>query len=212
VYKGGGRSKQFYSRVDENLAEDLTRIGNYNSREDKDTYIGILREVLKCFGCGVIESLEYTMKHYIKQTNGEICNDNREDWEKQAVQQMVSHNNYAERPFAVVKTFARIYPSLSLRNVSHLTHSLVNGTHCCAETFGRRIAEIALTAHPKLKAAINTLCSVRRKYLGAVTRQVRAAQHTDKASQVQYRKDKAIIKYNALVQQQATMITLAGTS
>ena len=213
VYKGGGRSKKFYSRVDDNLAEDLTRIGNFKSREDKDKYVGILREVLKCFGCGVIESLEYTMKNYIKQTNGELCNDKREDWEKQAVQQMVSHNNYAERPFAVVKAFARMYPSLSLRNLSHLTHSLVNGTHCCAETFGRRnkaipvtrrIAGIALTAHPKLKAAVNTLCSVRRKSLGAVTRQVRAAQQTDKASQVQYRKDKAIIKYNALIQQQAT--------
>jgi hypothetical protein len=213
VYKGGGRSKHFYSRVDENLAEDLTRIGNFNDREDKQTYIGILREVLKCFGCGVIESLEYTMKHYIKQTNGALCNDNREEWEKQAVQQMVSHNNYAERPFAVVKAFARMYPSLSLQNLSHLTHSLVNGTHCCAETFGkrnkdlpvtRRLAGIALTAHPKLKDAVNTLCSVRRKSLGAVTRLVRAAQHTDKASQVQYRKDKAIIKYNALIKQQAT--------
>jgi hypothetical protein len=103
VYKGGGRSKLFYSRVDDNLVDDLARICNYNTREDKDTYVGILREVLNCFGCGIIDSLEYTMKHYIKQTNGELCNDKREDWEKEAVKQMVSHNNYAERPFAVVK-------------------------------------------------------------------------------------------------------------
>ncbi len=214
MYKGGGRSKKFYSRVDANLDDDLARIGNFSLREDKDTYTGILREVLKCFGCGIIDSLEFTMKHYyIKQTGGELCNDNREAWENEAVSHMVSHNNYAERPFAVVKAFARMYPSLSLRNLSHLTHSLVNGTHRCADTFGRRnkadplttrLAGIALTAHPALKSAVNTLCSVRRKTVGVVTLQVRAAQNMDKEAQVMHRKQSAKNKYNALIKQQAT--------
>jgi hypothetical protein len=45
VYKGGGRSKKFYSRVDANLDEDLARIGIYSQRADKDSYTEILREV-----------------------------------------------------------------------------------------------------------------------------------------------------------------------
>jgi hypothetical protein len=213
VYKGGGRSKQFYSRVDANLAVDLARIDNFNLRDDNAAYTEILREVLKCFGCGIIDSLEYTMKHYIKQTGGKLCNDNREEWENDAIAHMVSHNNYAERPFAVVKAFARMYPSLSLRNLSHLTHSLVNGTHRCADTFGRRnkadpvttrLAGIALTAHPALKSAVNTICSVRRKTLGVVTIQFRAAQNMDKKAQVKHRKTSAKLKYAALIKQQAT--------
>ena len=65
--------------------EDLDRIRNYTTREDNQKYCGILRAVLKCFGFGIIESLEYTMKHYIKQTSGILCNDNREVWEQDAV-------------------------------------------------------------------------------------------------------------------------------
>jgi hypothetical protein len=61
-----------------------------------------------------------------------MCNNMREEWEIKAVELMVSHNNFAERPFAVVKALARIYPALSLRNLSQLTHSIVNGTHRCA--------------------------------------------------------------------------------
>jgi hypothetical protein len=154
------------------------------------------------------------MKHYIKQTSGILCNDNREVWEQDAVKKMVSHNNYAERPFAVVKAFARMYPSLSLRNLSALTHSIINGTHRCAEKFGKRnalepvttrIAGIALTAHPNLKRAVNLLCSVRPKSLGAVTIQLRKAHKQDKKAHIANRKAKAILKYKALIRQQAAI-------
>jgi hypothetical protein len=138
VYKGRGRSKKFYSQVDGNLKDDLTRIKNFLDRDDSLKYCKILRDVFKCFGYGIIDSLEYTMKHYIKQTNGALANDKRDEWEKEAVQHMVSHNNYAERPFAVVKALSRMYPSLSLQNLSQLTHSIVNGTHRCADTYGQR--------------------------------------------------------------------------
>ena len=157
---------EIYNRVDVNLAEDLQRIRNYALREDSIQYCAIRREVLGCFGKGIIESLSYTMKHYLKQTDGRLSNDKREPWEKEATKHMVAHNNYAERPFAVVKAFARMYPSLSLRNLSHLTHSLINGTHRCAEASGTihlgdehksRVAGIALTAHPALRNAVNTI-------------------------------------------------------
>jgi hypothetical protein len=52
--------------VDANLQDDLTRIKNFLDREDSIKYCKILSDVLKCFGYGIIDSLEYTMKHYIK--------------------------------------------------------------------------------------------------------------------------------------------------
>jgi hypothetical protein len=179
VYKRGGRSKKFYSRVDADLSDDLLRLCNYALREDSHTYLGILRDVLRCFGEGIIDSLAFTMKHYIKQTDGSLCNEKRDGWEKEAIKHMVAHNNFAERPFAVVKALSRMYPSLSLRNLSHLTHSIVNGTHRCAEAFGKKSsmdpatthsAGIALTANLALRQAVNRVCSVRRKTIGAVTR------------------------------------------
>jgi hypothetical protein len=126
---------------------------------------------------------------------------------------MISHNNFAERPFAVVKALARMYPSLSLRNLSQLTHSIVNGTHRCAETYCRRdemelgntrLAGIALTANPVLRKAVNILCSVRRKSIGAVTKICRDAHNLDTVAYILNRKAKALAKYNALVKQQAT--------
>jgi hypothetical protein len=99
-----------------------------------------------------------------------------------------------------------MYPSLSLRNLSQLTHSIVNGTHRCAETYGRRdelelgttrLAGIGLTANPELRKAVNILCSVRRKSIGAVTKICRDAHNLDTVAHI-------LAKYNALVKQQAT--------
>ena len=126
IFKTKGRSRKFYEKVDLNLKEDLQRLNNFNTREDSEKYCGLLRKVLKCFGMGIIESLEYTMKNYIRQTDGKLANDKREAWEIKAVNKMVCHNNHAERPFAVLKALAQMYPSLSLRNLSRLVHSLVN--------------------------------------------------------------------------------------
>ena len=125
---------------------------------------------------------------------------------------MVCHNNHAERPFAVLKAYAKLYPSLSLSNLAHLVHSLVNGTHRCAEIFGTRkkgegvcarLPGIALTAHPEVKAAVNTLCSVRRKTVGEVTRQHREAYRMDKYDQIMTRKRKTTEKFDANVAKQA---------
>jgi hypothetical protein len=169
--------------------------------------------VLRCFGAGIIDSLSFTVKHYIKQTDGNLSNDKREEWEMAAVKNMVAHNNFVERPFAVVKAFARMYPSLSLQNLSHLTHSIVNGTHRCAEALSlenpagpgsTRLAGIALTASTALRKAVNDVCSVRRKSIGSVTRLCREAHKMDTTAQVTHRKEKAVTKYKALIKQQAT--------
>ena len=148
------------------------------------------------------------MKHYIKQTDGNLSNDKREEWEMAAVKDMVAHNNFAERPFAVVKAFARMYPSLSLQNLSHLTHSIVNGTHRCAEALSlensagpgaTRLAGIALSASTALQKTVNAVCSVRRKSIGSVTRLCREAHKVDTTTQVTHRKEKAVTKYKALI-------------
>jgi hypothetical protein len=53
------------------------------------------------------------MKNYLRQTDGIYANNKREPWELNSVKKMVCHNNHAERPFAVLKAFAKMYPSLS---------------------------------------------------------------------------------------------------
>jgi hypothetical protein len=119
---------------------------------------------------------------------------------------MLSHNNHAKRPFAVLRAFAKMYPALSLRNFAWLCHSLVNGTHRPARTYGYEmhkdkhgnnlhVAGIAVTAHQNLKRAVNAVCSVRRKNIGVVTRLVRAAQENDIVEQVATRKRKAAEKH-----------------
>jgi hypothetical protein len=212
IFKTKGRSRKFYDKVDLNLKEDLERLNNFNTREDCEKYSGLLRQVLKCFGMGIIESLDYTMKKYLRQTNGKLANDKREAWEIKAVHKMVCHNNHAERPFAVLKALAQMYPSLSLRNLSRLVHSLVNGTHRCADTFGKRnlnqgicprLPGIALTAHPQVKEAVSRLCSLRRKTAGLVTILQRQAYQTDKKAQVANRKRKAQEKFEENVAKQA---------
>jgi hypothetical protein len=117
---------------------------------------------------------------------------------------MLCHNNHAERPFAVLRAFAKMYPALSLRNLAWLCHSLVNGTHRPARTFGTdkdkhgnnlHVAGIAVTAHKNLKRAVNAVCSVRREKIGVVARLVRTAQDQDKVEQVETRKRKAVDKH-----------------
>jgi hypothetical protein len=140
------------------------------------------------------------MGDYLPQTNGKLSNKNKEAWELEAATGMLSHNNHAERPFAVLRAFAKMYPALSLRNLAWLAHSLVNGTHRPAHTFGvvkdrysipSQKAGIALTAHPSLKRAVNEVCSVRRKNVGSVTVIIRTAQLDDKKLQIETRKRKA---------------------
>jgi hypothetical protein len=84
----------------------------------------------------------------------------RAAWEVDKCKQMLCHNNGAERPFAILRQYKRIYPSMSVENLGKLSNSLVNGTHRPA--LKGLAAGIALTADPRLKTCVGTLCSVRR--------------------------------------------------
>jgi hypothetical protein len=208
VYKSGGESKKFYNRVDANFKADLVRLRTFETRSDSEVYGSILMQTFGLFGKGILDtsSLEFTMKDYIKQTDGKLSNGKRAIWELEAVKGMLCHNNHAERPFAVLRVFAKIYPALSLRNLAWLCHSLDNGTHRPARIYGTdkdkhgnnlHEAGIAVTAHRNLKRAVNAVCSVRRKRVGVVTRLVRTAQDEDRVEQVATRKQKAADKHKS---------------
>jgi hypothetical protein len=212
VHKDKGRSQAFYRILDANRESDFQRLRLDANREDIQKYRGIVQHVLRCFGICIFDSLEFTMKEYLHQTEGILRNETRKPWEQKAVEKMLSHNNHAERPFTVLKAFARMYPTLSLHNLSWLTHSLVNGTHRCADVFGRskdgepissRLAGIAITAHVELKRAVNILCFVRRKSAGLVTTIVRTAFNKDKVAQITNRKQKSLNKKEAQIRKQA---------
>ncbi len=70
VYKNKGRSQAFYETVDANLESDLQKLRLDQNREDIQKYRGIVQDVLRCFGIGIIDSLEFTMKDYLHQTEG----------------------------------------------------------------------------------------------------------------------------------------------
>ncbi len=67
--------------MDRNLARDVTALRTYDNRADNVKYINLLRTILKLFGEGIIDSLEYTLHKYLYQTDGALCNAQREPWE-----------------------------------------------------------------------------------------------------------------------------------
>jgi hypothetical protein len=120
IYKPGLRSKKVYENLDRNLTEDLERLRTYQTRADSEVYRDILMQVFGLFGKGIIASLEFTMKNYLRQTDGKCSNDKREAWELEAVKGMLSHNNHAERPFAVLRAFAKMYVPVPLSKESSM--------------------------------------------------------------------------------------------
>jgi hypothetical protein len=200
IYKSGGRSKRFYDKIERHINEDLTTLRSYSNREDTTNYCAVMKQVLGKFGEGIHGSLTFTLKKYLRQTNGELQNANRGEWETKAAQKMLCHNNNAERPFAVARVFNKQYPAITLYNLSHLSHSLVNGTHRPEHIFGRTSVNdrvnmkppgIALTAHPVLRLAVNKLCSVRTRKIGAITSMVRVAHKANVIAKNEMRKRKA---------------------
>ena len=86
-----------------------------------EKYEAMLRKVLVIFGQGIVASLEFTMKDYLKQTNGHLRTDGREEWEVKACSFMLCHNNHAERPFAVLRQQAFVPLSLPGQSVKTFT-------------------------------------------------------------------------------------------
>ena len=201
IYQNKKRSKHFYTRLERDLQADLTRLRAYRQRPDVDKYEEMLRVVLRLFGEGIIASLEFTMKDYLKQTKGRLRTDVREEWELIMCRAMLCHNNAAERPFAVLRQYKRLYPSLSIENLAKLTHSLVNGSHRPGSSEFK--AGIALTSDPRLRKAIVNLCSVKRKTAGIVTKFIRAELKADKEELCEVRKQKTEARFEDNIRKKA---------
>jgi hypothetical protein len=146
------------------------------------------------------------MHKYLHQTNGALCNAEREEWEEEAADGMLCHNNNAERPFAVLRSYKRMYPSISIRNLSRLSQTLVSGSHAPAEK--GQLAGVALTADPRLITCIGTLCGVRKVKIGKITEMLRAAHNVDMKDMIATRKRKGIEKYEANVRKKAKKAAL----
>ena len=74
LYQNKKRSAKFYTNLEHNLEADMGILRAYKTRDDVQTYEGMLRTVIGFFGQGIITSLEHTMKDYLKQTNGHFTN------------------------------------------------------------------------------------------------------------------------------------------
>ena len=85
----------------------MAELWQYETREDKANYEAVLREVLSLFGQAIHTSLERTMGKYLQSTGGIYRNEAREEWELEKMCQLLSHNNAAERPFAIVKVCSK---------------------------------------------------------------------------------------------------------
>ena len=206
IYQNRGRSKKFYKDMDRNLDRDLLALNNFEGREDGVQYTTLLRKILELFGLGIIDSLEYTLGKYLRQTDGPLANDNREEWEEKAVEGLLCHNNHAERPFAVLRAYKRMYPSISLQNLSKLSQTIVSGSHRPADK--GFAAGIAITSDPRLRAVVGQLCGVRNKRVGLITRLLRAANYVDYREMMKFRKRKALEKYDTNVRKKAKRAAL----
>jgi hypothetical protein len=146
------------------------------------------------------------MGKYLRQTNGALANEKREEWEEKAAEGLLCHNNNAERPFAVLRLYKRTYPSISLRNLSKISLTIVSGTHRPADKGSP--AGIAISSHPRLRAVVGNLCGVRNRRVGLITAILRAAHYLDTTEMKACRKRKAREKYEANVRKKAKKAAL----
>ena len=161
----------------------------YRPRPDVEKCEVVLRKVLRLFGEGIRESLERTSGYYLSRTNGKFQNSNLTEKARKKASKLISHNNWAERPFAVVKALAHQCPSMSLSHLSCLAHARVNGTyrsptaeHVNSKKRKKRTMErpgAAIMAHPAVKTAVAKLCCVRSASLGGVVKMRRELRDID---------------------------------
>lgn len=159
------------ARLGSRLKEVCRRLFDLDARGDRDRYEPILLEVLDIFGKSVHVSFRRTMKEFLEATDGNSKASSASADHKAAALLMLSHNNAAERPFAVGKLLAHDLPSLTLAHKSHTTHAMVNKTYQrpASPVKGRGISEqgqrpgVALTAPAPVTQAIMQLCSRKGK-------------------------------------------------
>ena len=163
----------------------------------------VLKEVLHLFGDAIHESITRTLGEYLEATGGRLRNSLKSEWEKDIASRMICNNNPAESPFATVRAFLHMYPTMKLKTQSA---AIVNGTHKPASQKGDKdkAAGLAISADPILKEAVSKLCSIRYNNPGAITRYVRANDVTDSVAATLYRNKQMKAKKAATARKQAS--------
>ena len=158
--------------------EDLAELRLYEGREDIEAYEPVLRKLLHLFGTAILTSLERTMGNYLKSTGGIYRNELSEEWERNEVAKLLSHNNAAERPFGIVKAYLQVFTTMKLSTLANYSLALTNGSHRPAGTLGKTVKTkqrareppgIAVTSPHILKLAVTKVCGVRKRRTGSVT-------------------------------------------
>ena len=67
------------------------------------------------------------MGRYLEATGGRQSNANKTEWEKDITARMICTNNPAESPFATVRAYLNIYPSMKLRTLAANCNAVCNG-------------------------------------------------------------------------------------
>ena len=96
------------------------------------------------------------MGDYLEATDGCYANSKLEPWMKACAVLLLSHNNPAERPFALMKLLDHLFPTIALSNLSNVAHARVNGTFALAKQ------------KPKTKKALEHWAGSARMCEGAV--------------------------------------------
>ncbi len=208
VKDGKEVSWDFYDIHDRHKAADLNLLRAYGTREDVHQYTTVLKEVLNLFGDGIRESITRTMGAYLESTGGRLRNSLKTEWEKDIASRMICTNNPAEGPFATVRAFLHMYPTLKLKTIATQSAAIVNGTHKMASRKGDKdiAAGMALSADPKLKEAISKLCSIRIRNPGLITIYVRDNDVKDTVAATIHREKKKQEKKNESALKQAKKI------
>jgi hypothetical protein len=149
----------------------------------------ILKEVLSLAGAGIHESLERAMGDSLEATNGRKALSKLEPWVRARAVHLLAHNNHAERPFAVMKGFGKIFQTITLSNKSNLSLARCNGTfRRQPEKPKAAVAGAAVTAEPKLLTAVSAVSAVREKSLGKLTVMRRVDTAKDQVKATEHRK------------------------
>ncbi len=181
VKEGSEASWDFYDILDRHKARDLALLKRYRARADAERYTSMLKTVLRLYGEAIKESLTRTMADYLEATGGRLRNSNKTEFEKAIASRMICTNNAAEGPFATARAYLHMYPTLKLRTLATLSAAIVNGTYKPLRKKGTQIlqAGFGLRADPALRNVIGTLCGVRRRNPGLITRYMRDSVHAD---------------------------------
>ena len=208
-------SIRFYQKLERNREADLDELRHYETRTDVVTYREKLLSILDLAGQSIHVSLQRTMGKYLKATNGIFRNDTKSDWELEAVQNLLSTNNPAERPFGIAKAYTKIYPSMSLRTLAGYSLGMANNSHRAPGTKGKqqRTAHLnvfeggaAFTSSIEIRTAVTNLCGVKRVRTGKVTLMLDTI-YDEKLDEAQTNREK---KRDAVIQEQRRKDAVKG--